>query len=153
MPGDDGQFEEKIGEILSRARRHLENIEIKTVPVESPAETATKQSVEEAQAINNQNYEEIEQARKNAEVQSIVENNEDMKANRLLRWKYATWVYCYLVAYSLCVLFILLWCGAKTVEFELPESVLGFLVGSTAVSAIGLVYAVTHGLFGNHISK
>lgn len=33
--------------------------------------------------------------------------------------------------------------------FKLPSSVLDFLVGSTAVSAIGLVLAVTHGLFGS----
>lgn len=82
-----------------------------------------------------------------AETQTIKESNRDLRVNRKLRWKYARWVFCYLVVYSASVLFLLIVSGFGIFGFSLPESVLGFLVGSTAVSAIGLVLAVTTGLF------
>lgn len=82
-----------------------------------------------------------------AKVRSLEEENEDRSSFRGLREKYAGWVYKYLVGYSLACLGILVAHGSKFRGFELPEAVLTALVGSTAVSAIGLVLAVTHGLF------
>ena len=56
-------------------------------------------------------------------------------------------VFCYLVSYSAFVALVLIADGYTIFKFNLEESVLGFLVGSTAASAIGLVLAVTTGLF------
>lgn len=81
-----------------------------------------------------------------AKIRGLVESNLDRKANRRLRWKYAKWVFQYLVGYSIAC-FILLVLHGFSLWFTLPESVLDFLVGSTAVSAIGLVAAVVTGLF------
>jgi hypothetical protein len=82
-----------------------------------------------------------------AETQSIVESNLDRRVNRKLRWKYARWVFCYLVCYSVFVGGILVLSGFGICGFQMSEAVLSTLVGSTAVSAIGLVLAVTTGLF------
>lgn len=86
--------------------------------------------------------------RHKAETQTIIESNLDLKINRKLRWKYASWVFCYLVCYSAFVAILLILSGFKICGFTLQDSVLEFLVGSTALSAIGLVAAVVHGLFG-----
>lgn len=51
------------------------------------------------------------------------------------------------MSYSGFVGFIVVVDGLNLCGFDLEESVVGFLVGSTAVSAIGLVLAVTTGLF------
>lgn len=85
--------------------------------------------------------------KRDAEIQTIVEQNEDAKANRELRWRYAKWVFSCLVSYSIFVGLILLLSGFDIFGFHLADDVLGFLVGSTAVSAIGLVAAVVTGLF------
>lgn len=82
-----------------------------------------------------------------AETQTIRESNLDLRMNRKLRWKYASWVFCYLVCYSFFVGAILIIDGFTLYGFDLEEGVVSFLVGSTAVSAIGLVLAVTTGLF------
>lgn len=71
----------------------------------------------------------------------------DTRANRELRGKYAHKVFLYLVFYSTFVGILLLITGFNLFGFVLAESVLNFLVGSTAASAIGLVLAVTTGLF------
>ncbi len=82
-----------------------------------------------------------------AKVRALEEENEDRSSFRGLREKYAGWVYKYLVGYSIACLGLLSAHGAKFNGFALPEAVLTALVGSTAISAIGLVLAVTHGLF------
>ena len=89
----------------------------------------------------------LDDQRKSAETQGIREVNRDLRYNRLLRARYAKWVFCYLISYSVFVAIILLAVGFKICGFELPGTVLEFLVGSTAASAIGLVFAVTNGLF------
>ena len=81
------------------------------------------------------------------ETQSIRESNLDLRMNRKLRWKYARWVFCYLVSYSAFVGVLLIADGFQLLGFDLEEGVISFLVGSTAASAIGLVLAVTTGLF------
>jgi len=75
------------------------------------------------------------------------EDNRNKKANRRLRWRYAKWVFRYLVWYSIFAAGVVLLHGFGLLGFELPEIALGALVGSTAVSAIGLVASVVSGLF------
>ena len=75
------------------------------------------------------------------------EDLKDQEANREMRFKYSTWVFGYLVGYSVFVAVLLLLAGTNNSGFTLPEEVLKFLVGSTAAAAIGLVAAVTTGLF------
>lgn len=82
-----------------------------------------------------------------AKAKALEEANEDSASFRSLREKYAGWVYSYLVGYSSVCALLLTADGWKWWYFDLPDSVLEYLVGSTAVSAIGLVLAVTHGLF------
>lgn len=109
-----------------------------------PEETDDK-AENEATAIAQDNYEELQ--RRKAETAGIVERNRDRRINRKLRTAYAKSVFCYLVWYSLFVAVLLLLSGFEVCGFSLPESVLSFLVGSTAAAAIGLVYSVTNGLF------
>lgn len=82
-----------------------------------------------------------------AETQRIQESNRDLRANRELRGEYAQKVFWYLVIYSGFVGVLLVASGIEKSGFKLDDSVLYFLVGSTAASAIGLVLAVTTGLF------
>ena len=86
---------------------------------------------------------------KRAELRALDEKNKDLEANRELRWRYARWVFFYLVIYSTFVGFVIIISGFHVFGFTLSPSVLEFLVGSTAVSAIGLVAAVVAGLFTN----
>ena len=99
----------------------------------------------EASAIANENYIEIE--RQKAETAGVKEKNRDMRHNRLLRGSYARHVFCYLVCYSIFVGVVLVASGFNICGFSLDKEVLKFLVGSTAAAAIGLVFAVTNGLF------
>jgi hypothetical protein len=106
-------------------------------PIESKKNPDRKDGLEESAADRKQK----------AETQSIVESNLDRRVNRKLRWKYARWVFCYLVSYSVFVGGVLILSGFGILGFVLSEAVLSTLVGSTAISAIGLVLAVTTGLF------
>jgi hypothetical protein len=129
-----GNLAKKLGE-LARAQR-LENAQRQVSGI-----TAT----EEDQALKEGSLE--RDSRHEAETEAIKQKNEDRIANRALRDKYARYVFVYLVSYSLFVGGLLLLSGFDLCTFSLPDSVLGLLVGSTAASAIGLVFAVTHGLF------
>lgn len=82
-----------------------------------------------------------------AALDGLREDNRNKKANRRLRWRYARWVFCYLVIYSIFSAILILLHGFNIFGFNLPEVVLGALVGSTAVAAIGLVASVVSGLF------
>ena len=82
-----------------------------------------------------------------ATLEGVREDNRNKRANRRLRWRYAKWVFYYLVSYSVFAAVLLVFHGFRLFGFELPEIALGALVGSTAVSAIGLVAAVVTGLF------
>lgn len=99
----------------------------------------------EAGKLTDGDYADVEQTK--AETAAILEKNEDRKINRELRQKYATSVMRYLVGYSVFVAIILMLSGFNVFCFHLPENVLVYLVGSTAAAAIGLVFAVTNGLF------
>ncbi|WP_171232994.1 hypothetical protein [Ruegeria sp. HKCCA4812] len=147
--------------------------DFRSVPNERPTEAVDSKADQEAAALASGQYGSIEKLRQKAETQTIVETNRDLKANRRLRWRYATWVFRYLVYYSIVVAGLIFlnaigefhfpyWFTEKnasdgsssiellwtSISFSIPESTLTTLVGSTAVSAIGLVLAVTHGLFG-----
>jgi len=100
--------------------------------------------------LDKQETEDIAAIRKKAEIQAIIESNEDKKANRLLRYKYAMQVYYYLVGYSVVCTTLLVLAGLFPSHFHLADNVLTTLVGSTGVSAIGLVGFVVNGLFKNH---
>jgi hypothetical protein len=60
---------------------------------------------------------------------------------------YANKVFGFLIGYCVCIGVFLLMQGTKYHGFELPETVLAIIAGSTAVSAIGLVGFVVNGLF------
>lgn len=105
-------------------------------------------NVADAAEGNQTDFANLEGQRHQAETENIKEFNKDMEANRELRQKYARWVFRYLICYSMFVGVLLLGSGLSLpFLLTLPESVVSFLVGSTAASAIGLVLAVTVGLF------
>ncbi len=71
--------------------------------------------------------EESAAARKShAETQTIIESNRDLRVNRKLRWKYARWVFCYLVSYSAFVGLLLLLAGLVFVGFHCRRQFLNF---------------------------
>lgn len=122
--------------ILESARK----IDASSISVGSDAK-----AIKEAEAFGNEDY--YERQKKDAEINALNQKNENSKQNRKLRRSYATCVMVYLCIYSLFVAVLLVLSGFQVCSFHLPDSVLEFLVGSTAASAIGLVLAVTHGLF------
>jgi hypothetical protein len=62
---------------------------------------------------------------------------------------YANKVYWFLVWYCVFVAIVILLCGFRLGGFQISDTVLGIIAGSTAVSAIGLVGFVVSGLFGS----
>lgn len=87
------------------------------------------------------------EAKAQADLESRNQDNKDKQANRELRKDYAERVYNYLVGYSFGCMALLVLSGFKISGFILPDVVLSVIVGSTAVSAIGLVGFVVNGLF------
>jgi hypothetical protein len=122
-----------------RATVPLEKISAGVPPVEGKNVEDDKDRLEE-RALSNR------AAR--AQIGSVEQSNRDKRVNRKLRWRYAGWVFCYLVSYSIAVLLLLLLSGLGYIY--IPDIVLSALVGSTAVSAIGLVGFVVNGLFRPH---
>lgn len=85
--------------------------------------------------------------RERAKTKTIIEGNNDKRAMRVLKMRYARAVYIYLVWYSIICAAIVTVDGFRFFHFFLPEKVLLTLIGSTGVSAIGLVGFVVNGLF------
>lgn len=79
--------------------------------------------------------------------------NDDMRLAAKMRRKSAQAVYWYLVGYSVYSASVILLQGFSWHEFSLPMMALNILIGSTAVSAIGLVAIVLRGLFPTHPRK
>jgi hypothetical protein len=75
------------------------------------------------------------------------ETRADRTSTRTLRERYAKRVFVYLVCYSISAVAILGLQGWHVAGFQLHDGVVGVIVGSTAVSAIGLVGIVVRGLF------
>jgi hypothetical protein len=90
---------------------------------------------------------ELKSAREREEIHVLKETRTDRRANRALRFRYAKAVYRYLVWYSIGCLALVLLSGFKVLGFSIPEIAFTAIVGSTAVSAIGLVGFVVQGLF------
>lgn len=82
-----------------------------------------------------------------AVTETIVQSNHDRRANRILRTRYASYVFKFLVGYSGFCASVVLLNGFHAFGFALADGVVSTLVGSTAVSAIGLVATVVAGLF------
>jgi hypothetical protein len=95
----------------------------------------------------------VSQARSRAEIASISESNRDLRVNRRMRRDYAKAVFIYLITYSAFAAAVLLLSGWKICGFELPQAALTVVVGSTAVSAIGLVGIVVTGLFRSEAKR
>ncbi len=80
--------------------------------------------------------------------EQIKQANLDARTNRDMRRDYGKAVFRYLLGYSIFAGLVVVLAGWGTVTgFMLPVAVLTALVGSTAVSAIGLVGIVVTGLF------
>ena len=84
---------------------------------------------------------------KKADVRLADEKVEDSKSTRTMREIYAKKVYGYLIGYSLAAYSLILAHGFRLWDFSLESPTLSIIVGSTAVSAIGLVGLVVKGLF------
>jgi hypothetical protein len=69
------------------------------------------------------------------------------QSTRTLRETFAKRVYWYLVTYTVASFILVVAHGLKAFGFQLDTTVLALIVGSTAVSAIGLVGIVVRGLF------
>jgi hypothetical protein len=120
------------------SRITLEQIDAGLKPVAKKSDKDSKDKQEE---------EALRLARYSVETANLAEANLDLKANRTMRLDYANKVFAYLVAYSIFAGLVLACSGWKFLGFVLPEIALTALVGSTAVSAIGLVGIVVTGLF------
>ena len=120
---------------LDNLREYLARMQdYKTVRMEESPPVEDKQATEEAEAFSQGQYDDLERKRTEAETRTIAETNLDRRVNRKLRWNYAKKVYCYLIAYSVVVALLLVLHGFSWIPFTLPESVLDFLVGSTAAA-------------------
>ena len=84
-----------------------------------------------------------------AEAEALIEENRDKRALRKLRFQYAKHVYWFLIWYCTGALSIVLLDGFKVGGFDVQDTALTVIVGSTAVSAIGLVGFVVNGLFSS----
>lgn len=71
----------------------------------------------------------------------------DRCLTRTMRQRYASRAYWYFVIYSIICLLLLLADGSSSCKLKLPNSVMLALIGTTAVSVLGLVGIVLTGLF------
>jgi hypothetical protein len=78
---------------------------------------------------------------------ALDESVKDSVSNRQLRETYAVKIFWYLVAYTGTAFLLVFFHGFRLQGFSLDTPVLGLIVGSTAVSAIGLVGIVARSLF------
>ena len=80
----------------------------------------------------------------NAELEESIAN---LKADRGLRKKYADNAFRFLVCFSAFSALVLIAQGSPWIPFKLGENIVIALIGSTAVSVVGLVGWVARGLF------
>ena len=103
----------------------------------------------------------VDEKAKEEYTDSLRQQNEYLKAHTDalkqmtdLRRRVANKVYWFLVFWSVAILFLVSCSALRRYgfeDFEIPNTVLTVLVGSTTVSAIGLVGFITKGLF--HVSE
>ena len=77
----------------------------------------------------------------------LKEDLANKQQDRQLRKDYANKIFSYLMYYSLFCAFVLISQATNATKFSLPDNVLVVLVGSTAISIIGLVGWIVKGLF------
>lgn len=123
------------GEQLTKLERAIDA----SLPVVEAKPAQDDKDLREQQALTNEHAK--------AALEGVREDNRNKKANRRLRWRYAKWVFRYLVWYSIFAGSAVVFHGFGVLGFNLPDIALGALVGSTAISAIGLVASVVTGLF------
>lgn len=87
---------------------------------------------------------------KQQEIDHLHAQTEDLKQMTQLRMDYANRVFTFLIIWSIGVGFVLIFSSSSFWifnYFEIPNTVLSILVGSTTINAIGLVEIITKGLF------
>ncbi len=117
-----------------------------------PDERTSRKTEEAEEELEKQRQDRQHKERKRAEKlarkKSYRENEEaDRCLTRSMRQKYAQRAYRYFVFYSVICLLFLLADGSSSCTLKLPDSILLALIGTTAVSVLGLVGIVLTGLF------
>lgn len=117
-----------------------------------PDERTSRKTEEAEEELERQRqdrqHEERLRAEKLAREKSDRENEEaDRRLTRTMRQEYANRAYWYFISYSIICLLLLLADGSSSCTLKLPNSVMLALVGTTAVSVLGLVGIVLTGLF------
>jgi len=101
-------------------------------------------------------YKEEEQDLLKRQIEYLKAQTDDLKQMTGLRTKFADKVYWFLVCWSGAMFILVSLSALKRYgfqDFEIPNTVLTVLVGSTTISAIGLVGFITKGLFSVSESK
>lgn len=108
----------------------------------------TFRKTEEAEEELDRKHKERKRAEKLARKKSYRKNEEaDRHLTRSMRQRYAQCAYRYFVFYSVICLLFLLADGSSSCTLKLPDSIMLALIGTTAVSVLGLVGIVLTGLF------
>lgn len=90
---------------------------------------------------------ELDQFERKERETRLSEEIADKQSYRRLREKYANLAFKFLSIWAFLVFLILFFAGFSCRGFHLPDATLSVLVGSTTVSAIGLVITIARGLF------
>ena len=118
----------------------------------NPPDIGSLDNIPEIETISNDpksEYYSVKQWELSAKISYQDEQLKDIRANRRMRQWYAFAAFLFLFAWVGIVTWLLIFSGDYTNLFRLPTSVLVTLVGSTTVSAIGLVHLIAGGLFNN----
>lgn len=100
-----------------------------------------------ASAAYNAEKSSYEAERRKVENDLLAEQLRNAQQDRVLREKYATWAFGYLLGYSGFCAILVVAQGRPDMAFKLSDGVIITLVGSTAIAAIGLVGWIARGLF------
>lgn len=101
----------------------------------------------ESNAFYNREKEAYAAKRQQIEHDTLAEQLENAKQDRLLRKSYANQAFRFLYAFAAFSALIIVAQGFECVPFKLPENIVVTLIGATAASVIGLVGFVARGLF------
>lgn len=139
IPGDMPKLE--VGDI-GRAPDSLPPVDIEISNSEIPSEQFTKllQLHSDVTEENEELKGKLRRLEQKDEASTIL--------NSLIR-PMATWSFIFMCTYAICVIALLVAHGRENIPFQLNDSTLNFLVGSTAVTVIGLVGMVLTGVFIN----
>lgn len=84
-----------------------------------------------------------------AHINEMKSREKEWEEIRKLRVKFSNRTYYYLVGWTIGVFLIVILQGFECIAFDLPDTALSVLLGSTTASAIGLVGFIVKGLFSN----